>query len=162
MTQISNKFSSFIGIILLIRIIGFIVFINFFVEEPIEPTEEIEEEKAEMTKEYLVLDSTVLTNLWKLENLKTFISIDKTLGMSDYNPLKDANYDKMSDSIKQMFEQVYSNNSSESEFIISYEVLAFEYANHNNEDDEITLEIVKIISFNDIHSDSVLYPTIFL
>ena len=47
--QSSNKFSSIIGIILLLGVIGFTVFINFFVEEPVEEIKE-EAEIIEVTE----------------------------------------------------------------------------------------------------------------
>lgn len=60
----------------------------------------------------------------------------------------------MSDSVKQMLESVYVNNSK-NEFVVKYGGLAFQHADYTDEDNKIVLKNVKVISMNSIHSDSV-------
>ena len=160
--SISNKISSFIGIILLLLIIGFTVFINFFSQES---GVELKEEEEEV-KEYLVLDSTVLSDLWKLENLRvkinhyehrkqTFMSVEKILGtINSKSLLNNPIFSDMPDSLKQMVEDVYVD-SPKSEGVVKYGILAFKHADQTNEDDMILLESFKASSPNSVQSDSI-------
>jgi hypothetical protein len=117
---ISNKLTSFIGIILLLGIIGFTVFINFFIEKPIE---EIEEEEAEVVKvtepEFSILDSAELANLWKLEKFG-YITTDLINSSNDLEP-----------NTKRRLQEAY-NNFAQGEFIINYGMLEFKHSYPTN------------------------------
>ena len=109
--SISNKISSFIGIILLLLIIGFTVFINFFIEKPKEKAEEMEDVFIE---EELALEDTLLNfeerrfmeyelaDFWKLVNIhidsitmnktegRTYMKIYRELRFVELNPFRDS------------------------------------------------------------------------
>ncbi len=112
-----NKFSSFLGIALLIFIVAFTIFINFVVEEPTEKIEEIDNfalEEELVFEDTLALSDTVLdyesrhfmeyelADFWKLENIhtdsitinlienRTYMKIYRELGFTPMNPFRDS------------------------------------------------------------------------
>ena len=117
MSSLSNKFSSFIGIILLLAIVCATVYINFFVEEPVEEVKEEEIVEVEETK-FSILNETDLALLWKLKNLNTdsisdykettYIHISKLKESSDYDRLESSDvYKDFDDSMKQVIKKNY-------------------------------------------------------
>ena len=141
--QSSNKFSSIIGIILLLGVIGFTVFINFFGEEPVEEIKE-EAEIIEVTEpEFSILDSADLANLWKLEKLQTdsitisqnrkkmYVKIDKIVEMKQYNSLTESELNSLTE-IK----------NTKDKFIMNYGMLIFKNVSYDNKKSKIVFEKV--------------------
>ncbi len=136
MPQNNTKFSSFIGITLLLILLGFTVYISFFVEKPIE--EEIKEAEIVENTEFQTLDSNDLTNLWKLKNLQTdsmdidyenkkiTLQINKNLEFEQYDSSMNNNlYAQMPDSLKEYMSEIY-NRVNKYKAIINYGTLDFE------------------------------------
>ncbi len=161
----TSKFSSFIGIALLLVIIAFTVFISFFVEKPIEEIKEEVDIVEVEEPEFSILDSTDLVMLWELryfqseghtyENRqKTFMSINEIKGILNHNPLGGANYNEASDSVKQLLEKIY-NSSSKKEFVVNYGILAFKHSDSDKNNDKIIFENFKAIPSDLSRSDSI-------
>ncbi|WP_291725605.1 hypothetical protein [Bernardetia sp.] len=128
MSSNSNKVSSFVGVILLFLVIAFTIFINFFAKEP---AKEIKTE-SEVIEEYLVLDSTVLSHLWKLEGLQTkFINVNRNKQKTQIHINKNlevinrdnTTYSQRNNFTKQPVDEIHSNNDEDNS--INYGILNF-------------------------------------
>ncbi|AFM02937.1 hypothetical protein Fleli_0461 [Bernardetia litoralis DSM 6794] len=160
MSSIANKFSSFIGIILLLGIIGFTVFISFFSEEPINQ----QNNKEDSTFEYRVLEEKDLTSLWKLKDLHTnpltidpkkpisHIGINKSFKFDQYDSLIGSEmFKKIPDSLKYLSEIFYAGNQLKA--IINYGTLSLK---HDSKDNYIgTPKSIKIKNYDINCIDSV-------
>ncbi|WP_338815746.1 hypothetical protein V9L05_22320 (plasmid) [Bernardetia sp. Wsw4-3y2] len=139
MPQTSNKFSSIIGIVLLIAVIGFTVFINFFVDKSINQ----QNNKENSAFEYIVLEERDLISLWKLKDLDTnpltidpkkpisHIGINESFKFEQYDSLISSEmFKKIPDSLKHLSE--IFNEGNQQKAIINYGTLSLKHDSKGN------------------------------
>ncbi len=162
----SNKFSSYVGIILLLFVVAFTILINFVEEKGAFKTEEIEEEIY-----FEPFDSWDIDNFWKLEKLQTeiitsddglqtLIEINKNLRTVSYDSTIDLHSDQFN-SIRKKFEKDFNDDyrlefgNSKIEFVVNYGILDFAHTYYTAKDNRADFDNVKINYLNTVQTDSV-------
>ncbi len=150
----TNKFSSFIGIFLLLGIIGFTVFINFFAKEPTDqPTEEEAKNREIEEPKFRVLEPDDLSILWKLKNLETdsvrlSYNEDRTYIKINTFPKKSYGYKESNINYGTLdFKNYYIKNSR-----TTFADVEIKYLNNNVADSAQLMEIGNIILAYQIES----------